>query len=128
MGISRSAVKASAGALAVLGLAGCVTYHAVPLQEGAFARGAVQVGEEVRVQTSGGEELAFTVAGVQEGALTGDEGERIAAGDLQSLEVRSLDKRKTIVALSVLGGVVLTGLLIDEAHHIEDCLAFDSCD
>ena len=114
--------KARLGALAVVAaavsLVGCVSWNAVPLREGAFARGAVQVGEDVRGETRNGEEVAFTVTGVEEGSLTGDQGERVPAGDLQSLEVRRMDKVKTIILFSVLGGVVATAYVLDV---LDDC-------
>lgn len=107
-----------AAVMAGVVVAGCVSYRPVPLREGAFERGAVRVGEDVRGETRTGEELAFRVTAVEEGALTGDEGEHVPAGELQSLEVRRMNKTKTIVFLSVLGGVVGTALILDE---LDDC-------
>jgi hypothetical protein len=40
--------------VAALGLAACVSTIAVPLRDGAFPRGAVQVGEDVRLTTATG--------------------------------------------------------------------------
>jgi len=104
--------------VAAVAMTGCVSWNAVPLREGAFARGAVQVGEEVRGATRSGEEIAFTVTGVEEGSLTGDDGERVPSGDLTSLEVRRMDKVKTIIAVSVIGGVLGTAWVLDE---LDDC-------
>jgi hypothetical protein len=102
--------------------AGCVSYRPVALREGQFARGAVQVGEDVRVETRTGEELAFKVTAVENGALSGDEGERVVPGDFRSLEVRRMDRVKTIVLVSVLGGVLGTAYIVDE---LDDCDEYD---
>jgi hypothetical protein len=85
---------------------------AVPLRDGAFPRGAVQVGEDVRVTTRRGATLAFEVAGVENGTLTGADGERVEAGDFASLEVRRLNRRRTITTASVIGGVVIFSMFV----------------
>jgi hypothetical protein len=112
-------------AVALAGLPGCVSYNPVPLRDGAFPRGAVQVGDEVRIETEAGESLSFEVATVDGNRLRGASGEEIAGDDLRSLRVGHVDKRKTIVTLSVLGGVVGTALLLDAIDDVEDCLDFD---
>jgi hypothetical protein len=112
-------------AIALAGLTGCVSFNRVPLTDGAFPRGAVQVGDEVRIETEAGESLSFEVASIDGNTLRGPAGEEIAGGDLRSLRVGHVDKRKTIVTLSVLGGVVGTALLLDALDEIEDCLDFD---
>ena len=104
--------------VAAAAVTGCVSWNSVPLREGAFARGAVQVGEEVRGETRGGQEVAFTVTGVDQGSLTGDDGERVPSGELTSLEVRRTDKVKTIIVFSVIGGVLGTAWVLDE---LDDC-------
>jgi hypothetical protein len=116
------------GALAVVGLAGCTSYYPVPLRDGAFPTTAVQVGERVQLVTRGGESSSFEVASVDGGVLVGAAGERIAAGDLQSLQVQGLNKKKTFVTLGVIGGIIGTALILDEAEELEDCLEFDDLD
>jgi hypothetical protein len=114
------------GAIAALGgIAACVTTTAVPLTDGTFPRGAIQVGEEVRLTNRAGESLAFEVAGVEEGVLTGSAGEHVAAGDLASLEVRRFNKRGTIIAASVIGGVIGTALVIDALEDDGYCTILD---
>ena len=116
------------GALAVIGLTGCTSYFPVPLRDGAFPPTAVQVGERVQVETRRGESSSFEVASVEGGVLVGTNGERIAAGDLQSLQVQGLNKKKTFITLGVIGGIIGTALILDEAEEIEDCLEFDDFD
>lgn len=107
----------------------CVSQTPVPLRDGTFPRGAVQVGEDVRLTTRSGESLAFKVAGVEDGVLTGAGGERVEAGDLASLEVRRVNRRNTIIAASVIGGIVGTALIYDAVEDELDCLEFDlECD
>jgi hypothetical protein len=113
--------------VAALGLAACVSTTAVPVRDGAFPRGAVQVGEDVRLTTRDGRSLAFEVAGVEDGTLTGPAGERVAAGDLASLEVKRLNRRATIIAASVIGGVLGTALILDEVED-DYCVSFNDCD
>lgn len=105
--------------------AACVSQTSVPLRDGAFPRGAVQVGEDVRLTTRSGESLAFKVAGVDGGALTGEGGERVEPGDLASLEVRRLNRRGTIIAASVIGGIVGTALIYDAIEDDLDCFELD---
>jgi hypothetical protein len=105
----------------------CVSTVAVPLRDGVFPRGAIQVGEDVRLTTRAGESLAFEVAGVEDGTLTGSEGERVAAGDLTSLEVKRFNKRATIVAASVIGGVIAT-VLVSDSLDDDYCESFNDCD
>jgi hypothetical protein len=120
----RVAMLAAAAALLA-----CVSTTGVPLRDGAFPRGAVQVGEDVRVTTRAGAALAFEVAGVDDGVLTGVAGERVEAGDLASLEVKRFNKRATIIAASVIGGVIGTALVIEEAHDDGYCTIFrDDCE
>ena len=114
-------------ALTAATMSACVSTTAVPLRDGAFPRGAIQVGEDVRVTTRAGESLSFTVAGVEDGALTGSAGERVAAGDLASLEVKRFNKRATIIAASVIGGVLATALVSDSLDD-DYCTSFSDCD
>jgi hypothetical protein len=109
-------------------LAACVSQTAVPLRDGALPRGAVQVGEDVRVTTRSGRTLAFEVAGIDDGGLIGVAGERVEAGDLASLEVRRLNKRATIIAASVIGGVIGTALVLDALEDDGYCTSFTDCD
>ena len=109
-------------------LTACVSQVAVPVRDGAFPRGAVQVGEDVRVTTRSGATLSFEVAGVQEGTLTGPAGERVEAGDFAALEVRRFNRRHTIIAASVIGGVVGTVLFLGLLEDDEYCTSFDDCD
>jgi hypothetical protein len=114
---------------AVAALAACVSTTAVPPTDGAFPRGAVQVGEDVRLTTRAGESLAFEVAGVANGTLTGSEGERVAVGDIASLEVARFNKRATIIAASVFGGVIGTALVIDAFDDAGYCTILgDDCE
>lgn len=115
--------------VAAAALAACVSQTPVPLRDGTFPRGAVQVGEQVRVTTRGGETLSFEVASVEDGALAGPAGERVEAGDFVSLEVTRRDRRGTIIAVSVIGGIVGTALIYDAVEDELDCLEFDlECD
>jgi hypothetical protein len=116
-------------AWAAVAVAACVSQTPVPLRDGAFPRGAVQVGEDVRLTTRSGEALGFKVTGVEDGALTGAGGERVEAGELASLEVRRVNRRSTIILASVLGGIVGTALIYDAVEDDLDCLEFDrECD
>ncbi len=100
-------------------LAGCVTYTAVPLRDGAFPRNTIRVGDEVRAQTGSGVQLSFEVTNVQDdGTLTGDDGQRVQASDLTSLEIGRMNKRVTYITLGVVGGVLSTAWLLDE---LDDC-------
>ena len=115
-------------ALAALGLAGCTSYYPVPLRDGAFPATAVHVGERVQVVTRGGQSSSFEVAGVDGGVLAGTSGERIAAGDMQSLQVQRLSKKNTFITLGVIGGIVGTALLLEAVDDVEDCFDFGDCD
>jgi hypothetical protein len=101
--------------------AGCVSYTPVPLRDGAFPRGSIQVGDEVRAETRSGESLAFEVAGVDGSRLTGDAGERLESDDLASLEVKRFNKRATIITASVVGGIIGTAIIIDAVEDTLDC-------
>jgi hypothetical protein len=68
------------------------------------------------------------VAGVEDGTLSGPAGEHVAAGDLASLEVKRLNRRATIIAVSVVGGVLGTALVIDALEDDGYCVSFDDCD
>jgi hypothetical protein len=111
-------------------LAGCTSYFPVPLRDGAFPPTAVRTGERVRVETRAGESLSFEVASIDDGALLSAAGQRVAAGDLQALRVRRLNKRQTFTTLAIVGGIIGTALILDEAEEIADCLEledFDDC-
>lgn len=116
------------GVLAVVSFTGCTSYYPVPLRDGVFPATAVQVGERVQVVTRGGESSSFQVAGVDGGSLTGTSGERIAAGDVQSLQVQRLNRKNTFITLGVIGGIVGTALLLDVAEDVEDCFDFGDCE
>lgn len=109
-------------------LVGCQSYFPVPLREGVFPPAAVRAGERVQVETRGGESAEFEVASADAGALVGAGGQRIAQGDLQSLQVQRLNKRKTFTTLGIIGGIIGTALVLDEAKEIEDCLEFEDFD
>lgn len=99
----------------------------MPLREGAFPLGSVRVGDDVRAATRSGRALSFEVTGVEGGStLIGDSGERVAAGDLESLEVVRRDKHKTHVALAVLGGVVAAGLILGNAEATALCAEYNA--
>ena len=99
---------------------GCVTYKPVPLTAGAFPRGAVQVGDDVRVTTRTGESRTFAVGSVEEGVLKDASGQTIPPADLTMLEVKRFDKKATIITLSVLGGVIITAIAVDAVDDCED--------
>jgi hypothetical protein len=107
-------------ALAAVVMTGCVTYNPVPLTNGAFPRGAVQVGDDVRVTTRSGESRRFAVGGVADGVLTDAAGQPIPPADLTMLEVKRFDKKATIITLSVLGGVIVTAIAVDAVDDCED--------
>jgi hypothetical protein len=115
-------------AVALAGLAGCQSYYPVPLRDGVFPPTAVRAGERVRVETRGGESSAFEVASADDRALVGAAGQRVAQGDLQALQVERLNKRKTFITLGVIGGIIGTALILDEAEEISDCLEFEDFD
>jgi hypothetical protein len=105
--------------LSLTHLAGCVSYIQVPLRDGALPRNTVRVGDELRAQTTSGEEVSFEVTNVQDdGTITGDDGQRVQAGDLTSLEVGRVSKRTMFISLGVVGGVLGTAWLLDE---LDDC-------
>ena len=125
----RRSLSAFAACTVAAALAGCVSQTAVPVRDGAFPRGAVQVGEDVRVTTRSGATLAFEVAGVEDGTLTGAAGERVEAGDFASLEVRRFNRRNTIIAASVIGGVVGTALFLGLLEDDDEYgTSFSDCD
>lgn len=119
----RRSLSAVAACSVAAALAGCVSQTAVPVRDGAFPRGAVQVGEDVRVTTRSGATLSFEVAGVEAGTLTGPAGERVETGDFAALEVRRFNRRNTIIAASVIGGVVGTVLFLGLLE--DDCTSYD---
>jgi hypothetical protein len=90
------------------------------LTDGTFPRGAIQVGDTVRIVTRDGESRKLTAGGVENGVLTTREGERIDLATLTSLERSSYDKRATIITLSVIGGVIITAIAIDAVDDCED--------
>ena len=99
-------------------LAGCVTYTQVPLRDGEFPRNTIRVGDELRAQTTSGEEVSFEVTNVEDGTITGDDGRRLQAGELSSLRVGRVSKRTMYISLGVVGGILGTAWLLDE---LEDC-------
>ena len=99
-------------------LAGCLTYRPVPLVDGAFPRNIIRVGDEVRAQARSGEELSFGVTDFDGTTITGDDGQRVQAGDLTSLEVGRVSKKTMYISLGVVGGVLGTAWLLDE---LDDC-------
>jgi hypothetical protein len=105
--------------LSLVCLAGCVTWQTVPLRDGALPRNTVRVGDEVRAQTRSGGEVSFEVTNVQDdGTITGDDGQRVQASDLSSLEVGRMSKRTVYISLGVVGGILGTAWLLDE---LDDC-------
>jgi hypothetical protein len=125
----NSAPLAALAALAVVAaaavLTGCVSLYPVQLRDGAIPRGQVNVGDRVRVETRGGESLTFEVTGVENGVVTGDKGERVAAADMQTLEVERLNKKTTIITLSVIGGIIVTAIAVDA---VDDCIDNFECE
>jgi len=111
--------------LAAVLASGCVSYKPVPITNGTLPRGAVLIGDDVRVVKRDGEAQRFRVVGVEDGVLTTSDGETIHPADVTVLERKTTDKKATIIALSVIGGVILTGLVIDE---LDDCSNDPVCD
>jgi hypothetical protein len=112
---------------AAFALVGCASHQPVPMRDGAFPLGSVRAGDDVRATTRSGQALSFEVASVEGGStLIGDAGERVAAGDLESLEVVRRDKHKTHVALAVLGGVVAAGLILGNADATAVCAEYNA--
>lgn len=105
-------------ATALLALAGCVTFNPVPLRDGAFPRNTIRVGDELRAQTTSGEDVSFEVTNVEDGTITGDDGRRLQASELTSLEVGRMSKKTMYISLGVVGGVLGTVWLLDE---LDDC-------
>ena len=99
-------------------LAGCLTYRQVPLVDGAFPRNTIRVGDDVRAIARSGEKVAFDVTDFDGTTITGDEGQRIQAGDLTSLEIGRMSKKTMFISLGVVGGVLGTAWLLDE---LDDC-------
>ena len=99
---------------------GCVVYKPVPLTEGVFPRGAIQVGDDVRIVTRDGESERFRAAGVENGVLTTPSGEAIDPAQLTSLERKTFDKKATIITLSVIGGIIVTAIAVDAVDDCED--------
>jgi hypothetical protein len=106
--------------LAAVFAGGCVSYKPVPLTDGQFPRGSIQVGDEVRIVTRDGESRKFSTGGVENGVLTTQDGERIDPATLTSLERKSYDKKNTIITLSVIGGIIVTAIAIDAVDDCED--------
>lgn len=104
---------------------GCMSYNPVPLTNGTFPRGSVLVGDDVRVVTRDGEAQRFRVAGVENGVITTPDGQTINPADVTLLERKTTDKRATIITLSIIGGVIVTGLALDA---IDDCDDDPFCD
>jgi len=104
---------------------GCVLYKPVPLTNGTFARGSVLVGDDIRVATRDGETQRSRVAGVENGVITTEDGQTINPSDVAVLERKTYDKKATIITLSVIGGVIVTGLALDA---IDDCDDDPFCD
>jgi hypothetical protein len=102
-----------------------MSYNPVPLTNGTFPRGSVLVGDDVRVVTRDGEAQRFRVAGVENGVITTPDGQTINPADVTLLERKTTDKRATIITLSIIGGVIVTGLALDA---IDDCDDDPFCD
>lgn len=112
-------------ALAAFVTTGCVMYKPVPLTDGAFPRGAVQVGDQVRVTTRTGESRTFAAGSVADGVLTDPSGQPVPPADLTMLEVKRFDKKATIITLGVIGGVIVTAIAVDA---VDDCQDDPFCD
>jgi hypothetical protein len=106
--------------LAAVFAGGCVSYKPVPLTDGAVPRGAVLVGDDVRVVTRDGETQRFRVAGVENGVLTTSDGQTIDPADVTVLERKTTDQKATIITLSVIGGVIVTMWALEEIDDCED--------
>ena len=106
--------------LAAVFVGGCISYKPVPLTNGTFPRGSVLVGDDVRVAMRDGETQRFRVAGVENGVLTTSDGQTINPADVTVLERKTTDKKATIITLSIIGGVIVTTLVLDEIDDCED--------
>lgn len=99
-------------AMSVL-LSGCVSLRSVPLPApGPSATVAAKVGDQVRVQTRGGETFEFKVTAVEPDALVGKD-RRVRYEEISGLQVRHLDKLRTggaVVGTTL--GVAAVALLI----------------
>ena len=72
-------------------------------------RSTLEVGDEIRVTTSGGEEYEFTIESIDEVAISG-EGNVISYDDIENVEAtRTTDTGATI---AVIGGVVVVGAAV----------------
>jgi hypothetical protein len=79
--------------LLVLTIAGCTSSYDVPLGAGG-AKPEVSAGEEVKIVTTDGRRLEFTVQRVDADAVVGPD-ERVPFAQIASLEVERPDKAKT---------------------------------
>jgi hypothetical protein len=90
------------------------------MTNGAFPRGAVLVGDDIRVATRDGETQRFRVAGVENGIVTTTDGTTLDPAEVTLLERKAYDKKATIITLSIIGGVIVTGLALDALDDCED--------
>lgn len=74
--------------------------------------GSVKVGDNVVVTTKDREKKRFEVTAVEADALVGKD-VRVAYADMDTLQVRHIDKGPTI-ALAVVVGAILLGMLLGE--------------
>jgi hypothetical protein len=100
VGISRLRQIAVSGLL-VLAVAGCTSSYDVPLSAPG-GRPEVSAGKPVKIVTTDGRRLEFTVQRVDADAVVGPD-ERVPFDQIATLEVERPDKAKT--AAAVVGGV-----------------------
>ena len=109
------AVRSIAVLLALCLLAGCSTSRYVALSHDPF--GPAAPGDKVEIVTTGGETITGTVDARGSDALT-VAGQRIAAADMASLQVRNSDAARTggtvggVFAGMTLGSLLVVGLIV----------------
>jgi hypothetical protein len=97
-------------------LAACTSLQGVPISHEPGKTPAVKVGETVEVTNSKGETLKFKVTAIEPDALVGKD-IRVPYVEITTLQVERNDPAQTGVTLWIVGGVILTGLLIYALDH-----------
>lgn len=109
-------------AISLLGLSACTSLHitAVPISSAQTLE--VKAGQRVRVTGKLGDRTHFRVTAVESDALRGAN-HHVRFADIALLEVRRFDKRKTVVLVTAVAGLVLIAVA-QVAHGYDELLDY----
>jgi len=106
--VSDTARSAGLILLLLASLTGCSVYSAVPVSQAP----AVEPGDHVRITTRDNVTLEFELLGIEGGALS-DGQQSVPLAEIESLEVRHVNRRTLFITLGVVAGALL---IIDEQN------------